>query len=141
MPLTDMFIRGLKADGIARKHTDGGGLYLYVSPTGGRLWRLDYRFAGKRKTLSLGAYPSVSLKAARLKREEARAMLAEGIDPGVKKQEAKALAAAAREQAATKDAILRCALPMSSGTGCGRPITVRSFGTSAGRLWSGGQTS
>ena len=102
MPLTDMFIRGLKADGIARKHTDGGGLYLYVSPTGGRLWRLDYRFAGKRKTLSLGAYPSVSLKAARLKREEARAMLAEGIDPGVKKQEAKALAAAAREQATTK---------------------------------------
>jgi len=107
MPLTDMFIRGLKADGIARKHTDGGGLYLYVSPTGGRLWRLDYRFAGKRKTLSLGAYPSVSLKAARLKREEARAMLAEGIDPGVKKQEAKALAAAAREQAATFEAIGR----------------------------------
>ncbi|MDR2695279.1 MAG: Arm DNA-binding domain-containing protein [Deltaproteobacteria bacterium] len=90
MSLTDVFLRGLKPDGTIQKHTGSGGLYLFVSPAGGRLWRLDYRFAGKRKTLSFGAYPTVSLKDARSRREEARELIARGIDPGEQKKQAKA---------------------------------------------------
>ena len=108
MPLTDAFLRGLKPDGTIQKHTDSGGLYLFVSPAGGRLWRLDYRFAGKRKTLSFGAYPTVSLKDARSRREAAKELLAQGIDPGARKKEAKAvMVAEAREQAATFEAVAR----------------------------------
>jgi integrase len=84
-----------------------GQLYLYVSPTGGRLWRLDYRFSGKRKTLSFGAYPAVSLKDARQKREEAKEQLAKGIDPGEPEEGSQGAAAAALEQAATFEAVGR----------------------------------
>ena len=62
MPLNDVTIRGLKSDGTTKKLADGGGLYIFVSSTGGKLWRMDYSFAGKRKTLSFVAYPAVSLK-------------------------------------------------------------------------------
>jgi len=64
------------------KLVDGGGLYLLVSSKGGRYWRYDFRYGGKRKTLAIGVYPSVSLKAARQKHRTARDRLAEGIDPG-----------------------------------------------------------
>jgi Arm DNA-binding domain len=60
---------------------DGGGLYLEVSPTGGKWWRLKYRFDGKEKRLSLGVYPDVSLKDARDRRDASRKLLADGIDP------------------------------------------------------------
>jgi len=60
---------------------DGRGLYLEVSPTGGKWWRFKYRFEGKEKQLSLGVYPDVTLKLARDQREEARRLVAEGIDP------------------------------------------------------------
>lgn len=60
---------------------DGKGLYLLVKPVG-KYWRLDYRFGGKRKTLALGVYPSVSLKDARERRDEARKLLEGGADPG-----------------------------------------------------------
>jgi integrase len=66
------------------KISDGGGLHLLVQPTGGRLWRLAYRFAGKQKTLALGAYPQVSLSDARAKRDDAKRLLATGADPSVK---------------------------------------------------------
>ena len=56
-------------------------MYLLVVPKGGKWWRIDYRFEGKRKTLSLGTYPEVSLKEARLRRDEARSILNDGIDP------------------------------------------------------------
>ncbi|XOD02626.1 tyrosine-type recombinase/integrase [Burkholderia sp. 22PA0099] len=62
---------------------DGGGLYLEISPAGGKWWRLKYRSAGKEKRLSLGVYPEVSLKDARAKRDSARTQLADGVDPGV----------------------------------------------------------
>jgi len=88
--LTDTFLRGLKATGQVQKKADGGGLYIHVSPTGGKLWRLAYSFDGKQKTLSFGAYPAVSLKDARQKWEEAKEQLAAGIDPRVHKQAVKA---------------------------------------------------
>lgn len=94
MKLTDTFLRGIKATGKAQKHPDGGGLYLYVSPTGGKLWRMDYRFEGKRKTLSIGAYDAVSLKDARTRRQEAKVQLAQGIDPCGHKQAVKQAARA-----------------------------------------------
>ena len=85
--LTDARIRGIKpADKIVRFY-DSGGLYLEVSPAGGRWWRLKYRFAGKEKRLSLGVYPDVSLKDARECCAEAKKVLRQGLDPGVVRKE------------------------------------------------------
>ena len=72
MKLTDTFLRGIKATGKVQKYPDGGGLSLHVSSIGGKLWRMDYRFEGKRKTLSMGAYPTVSLADARGRRQDAK---------------------------------------------------------------------
>ena len=79
MKLTDTFLRGVKPSGFVKKYSDGEGLYLHVSPTGGRLWRMAYRFGGKQKTLSFGAYPDVPLSEARKFRLEAKGLLAKGI--------------------------------------------------------------
>ncbi|MFY9746296.1 MAG: integrase arm-type DNA-binding domain-containing protein [Acidobacteriaceae bacterium] len=81
MPLTDREIRSVKPSKKPRKLFDWGGLYLEVSPAGGKWWRLKFRFDGKEKRLSLGVYPDVTLKDARDRREEARKLLANGIDP------------------------------------------------------------
>ncbi len=81
MPLTDVAVRNAKAKATPYKLSDEKGLYLLVVTTGGKLWRMDYRFAGKRKTMALGAYPDVKLSAARDKRDEARTLLAAGVDP------------------------------------------------------------
>jgi hypothetical protein len=97
MKLTDTQLRGVKPTGKTQKLFDGGGLYLMVAPAGGKLWRLDYRFEGKRKTVALGAYPAVTLKDARQKREEAKEHLAKGIDPGAHKQAVKAAVRAETE--------------------------------------------
>jgi hypothetical protein len=76
MNLTDTHIRNLKATDKVQKLSDGGGLYLHCAPTGGKLWRMAYRFNGKQKLLSFGAYPAVSLKDARAWRDEAKELLA-----------------------------------------------------------------
>ncbi len=81
MPLTDTQIKALKPEAKARKHADEKGLFLLVTQSGGKLWRLKYRVDGKEKLLALGAYPEVSLKAARARRDEARELIAAGIDP------------------------------------------------------------
>lgn len=96
MPLTDTFVRQVKHSGKAAgdKHTDGGGMYLLVKAAG-RYWRMDYRFAGARKTVALGTYPEVSLAKARKRRDEYRELLAEGIDPGAAKKARKLATAAA----------------------------------------------
>ena len=72
MPLTDTAIRDATPADKPVRMFDAGGLYLEVSPGGGRWWRLKYRYKGKEKRLSLGVYPEVSLKAARERRDESR---------------------------------------------------------------------
>ncbi len=81
MPLTDTAIRSAKPKDKTFKLFDSGGLYLEVSPSGGKWWRWKYRFAGKEKRLSFGVYPDVSLKFAREKRDAARQQFAAGTDP------------------------------------------------------------
>ncbi len=90
MALTDTFVRQVKWKDrpAGEKHADAGNLYLLVKPAG-KYWRMDYAFAGKRKTLALGVYPAVSLALARQKRDRAKGLLAHGIDPGTAKREEK----------------------------------------------------
>ena len=90
MPLTDPTIRNAKPGDKPIRLFDAGGLYLEVSPKGGKWWRLKYRFDGKEKRLSLGTYPDVGLKAARASRDEARKLLADGVDPGALRKATKA---------------------------------------------------
>ena len=89
MPLTDTYIRSLKAADKEQKHFDGGGLYLSIPKTGRKLWRMAYRFDQKTKLLSFGEYPTITLKDARQRRDEAKKLLANGIDPGAQKKAAK----------------------------------------------------
>jgi integrase len=79
--LSDIQTRNAKPQAAPYKLADERGLYLLVKPSGGKLWRFDYRHEGKRKTLALGAYPDTPLKAARDRRDTARKQLADGIDP------------------------------------------------------------
>ena len=67
--LTDTFLRSLKPADKPKKYADGGGLFIYVSTTGSKLWRMAYRFNMKSKLLSFGEYPLVSLKEAREQRD------------------------------------------------------------------------
>jgi integrase len=90
MPLTDTAIRNAKAETKARKLFDERGLYLLVTPDGGKWWRFKYRFAGKEKLLSLGVYPDVGLKQAREKRDDSRKLVAAGVDPSAERQAARA---------------------------------------------------
>ena len=79
--LSDFKISKAKPQEKPYKLTDGKGLYLLIKPQGGKLWRFDYRIDSKRKTLALGSYPDVTLATAREKLEEARRLVADGIDP------------------------------------------------------------
>jgi integrase len=88
--LTDTAIRDAKSRDKAYKLFDERGLYLLVAPTGGRLWRFRYRHGAKEKLLSLGAYPDVPLKRAREKRDEARRLVADGVDPSANRKSKKA---------------------------------------------------
>jgi len=94
MPLTDKAILKAKPTTKARKLFDGGGLYIEVAPSGGKLWRLKYRFDGREKRLAFGTYPDTSLEVAREKRDMARAMLTAGGDPGEHHKAEKAAACA-----------------------------------------------
>jgi len=86
MPLTDTAVRNAKAGSKTARMFDERGLYLEVSPAGGKWWRFKYRFEGKEKRLSLGVYPDVSLKDARERRDNARKLLANGVDPGAERK-------------------------------------------------------
>src|SRR5690554_1949357 len=97
MPLTDTRIKTIKPDTKTRKYSDEKGLYLEVAPSGGKWWRFKFRFGGKENRISFGVYPDVGLKAARERRDEARKLLSEGIDPS---EHRKAQKAAGEERAA-----------------------------------------
>jgi integrase len=97
MPLTDTAARNAKAARNPRKLSDGGGLFLLVQPNRSKLWRLAYRFAGKQKALALGIYPTVSLAEARSRRDDAKKLLAGGIDPSVQRKANKKVERAATD--------------------------------------------
>ena len=111
--LTDTFVKNIKPPeaAIGAKHSDGLGLYLHVKEAG-KYWRMNYRFTGKQKTLALGVYPAVSLAKARQRRDKARELLAEGIDPSTAKKEdkqAKADAAANTFEMVARDWLAKTA--------------------------------
>jgi len=102
--LTENIAAQAKATDKVQKLFDGGGMYLMVHPNGSKYWRLNYRFAGKQNTLSLGKYHEVTLDAARTARNDARKLLANGIDPSdVQKMKKSALRA---EMQAKKEALI-----------------------------------
>lgn len=86
MSLSDAKLRTLKPTGKPYKVSDAGGLHVLVGPSGTRLWRISYRYLGRQKTLALGAYPVVSLAAARAARDDAKRLLAQGMDPAEAKK-------------------------------------------------------
>jgi len=163
MALTDTAIRNAKPADKPIKLFDGGGLFLHITPAGKRYWRLKYRFAGKEKLLALGVYPDVGLKEARDKREEAKRLLGEGVDPSVERKiqkvstverAANSFEAVAREwhggqrqlcvRAAGADVVR--AVPMGGvqqverthGAACGE-IKIRLFGNGVIRAWLRGE--
>lgn len=87
--LTDVMIRNAKPKEKLYRLFDGGGLYLEITPAGGKYWRFKYRFIGKEKRLAFGVYPEVSLVEAREKRDKSRKQIANNIDPSEAKKEAK----------------------------------------------------
>lgn len=95
MPLTDAKIRNAKPGEKPIKLFDERGLYLEVAPSGGKWWRLKYQFEGKDRRISLGVYPEIGLKEARDRRDEARKLLADGIDPSAHRKATKAARAQA----------------------------------------------
>ncbi|WP_426054734.1 tyrosine-type recombinase/integrase [Janthinobacterium sp. PSPC2-1] len=91
MPLTDVKIKSFKPGAKPYKLYDERGLFLIVTPTGGKWWRFKYRFDNKEKLLSLGIYPEIGLRDARDRRDEARKLLAHSIDPGLHRKAQKML--------------------------------------------------
>ncbi len=89
MPLTDTAIRNAKPRDRAYKMFDANGLHIQITPSGSKLWRMKYRFRGKEKLLSFGPYPLVALRDARAKRDEARLMLLDDLDPSAEKRRAR----------------------------------------------------
>lgn len=90
VPLSDIQVRNAKPVSKEYKLFDGGGLFLLVTPSGGKLWRFKYRFVDKEKKLTFGAYPEISLSDARQRRDEARKLLTNGVDPSETKKAQKA---------------------------------------------------
>ncbi|WP_195431657.1 tyrosine-type recombinase/integrase [Morganella morganii] len=97
MKLTVKQIDSSKAKERDYKLSDGGGLYLLVKNNGSKYWRQKYRFDGKEKLLSIGVYPTVTLADARRKRDDAKRLLSDGVDPGEKKKERRLSAKAESE--------------------------------------------
>ncbi|MDE2561907.1 MAG: tyrosine-type recombinase/integrase [Sphingomonadales bacterium] len=89
MALSDVAIRSAKPRAKEYKLSDGGGLYMLVTPAGGKLWRLKFRVDGREKKLAIGAYPAIGLSDARKRRDDARELIATGADPSREKQQAK----------------------------------------------------
>lgn len=97
LPLTDTELKKAKPQEKPLKLSDGGGLYLLVTPSGGKLWYMKYLFTGKEKKISFGAYPAITLLDARQRRDDARKLLANGIDPSQVKKAMKEAGTAATD--------------------------------------------
>lgn len=95
MPLSDTAVRNAKPRDKAFKLYDEGGLFIIISPRGGKWWRFKYRLAGKEKLLSIGTYPEIALKDARERRDQARKLVANGIDPSDTRKAEKAAGSSA----------------------------------------------
>jgi integrase len=104
-PLSDAQVSKAKPADKEYKLFDGAGLFLQITPSGGKLWRFKYRFDGKQKLLALGQYPEIPLAQARQRREDARTLLANNQDPGEAKKAAKK--AAALKDASTFEIVAR----------------------------------
>ncbi len=104
MALTDVKIRSAKPKATAYRLADAAGLYLLISPSGGKLWRWNYRYDGKQKTISLGKYPDISLADARSAHQTARTDLAKGNDPMAQRKVEKAAVTAQVEKERASDA-------------------------------------
>ncbi len=104
LPLTDVAVRNAKTQAKAYKLADGGGLYLEVLPSGGKSWRMKYYMDGQEKRIVFGLWPDVTLKQARQYRDEARALVAGGIDPAASIKQEKA---EARANAVTFEKVAR----------------------------------
>lgn len=115
MALTDTAIRTAKGRDKEYKMADSGGLYLLVTPAGGKLWRLKFRVDGKERKLSLGRYPEVSLADARKEREAARSQMAKGADPAREKQRKKVQAKLSAENTFAAIAAEYCAKKKADG--------------------------
>jgi hypothetical protein len=102
MPLTDTKVKNAKPGLKTVRLFDEKGLYLEVSPSGGKWWRFKYRFNGKEKRLSLGVYPDVTLKAARDRRDGTRTLVANNIDPGEHRKATKAAQAVSATETSTE---------------------------------------
>lgn len=90
MALTAIEAKNAKASDKPRKLSDGGGIFLLVNPNGAKYWRLAYRYGGKQKVFALGVFPDTRLSEVRIKREEARRLVAYGVDPSAAEQATKA---------------------------------------------------
>ena len=97
MALTALEVSKSKATDKPQRLADGGNMYLLVQPNGAKYWRMDYRLAGKRKTLAIGVYPDMSLAEARDRSEQARKLIANGVDPVAVKQAQKVASVALSE--------------------------------------------
>ena len=104
MALTDVKVKTFKSGDKPVKLSDGDGMHLLVHPNGSKYWRLQYRFSGKQKLLAVGVYPDISLADARQRRDEARKLVAAGIDPSEHK---KATKAEQLDEAKTFEAVAR----------------------------------
>lgn len=108
MPLSDVAIRNSKPKDKPYKLYDANGLFLIVTPNGGKWWRLKYRLDGKEKLLSLGVYPDIGLKEARIRRDETRQLIAQGVNPSERRKQAKAIIMATeKEEKTTFGAVAR----------------------------------
>jgi integrase len=123
--LTVTALRRLKAGTRPYKRADGRGLYVLVNPNGAKWWRFKYRFLGREKLISLGTYPDTSLKQARRKCDDARRLLAEGIDPSAKRR---------AEKDATSQTLAAVATEWLQNVGNGSSLALGTIEQLRGRL-------
>lgn len=128
MALSSLALSKAKPRDKPYKLADGHGLYLLVTPQGGRYWRMNYRFDGKAKTMAMGVFPLITLAEAREKREEARKLLAAGSDPTATRKEIEAQEAF--EATTGFRTVPRSGSPSENGKGLGMSPSAKSNGFS-----------